>query len=367
MDTHRSAESRCAALDANRSAEPRDPTSVTANHSAESHDATSDTGRPRTARGRRIALVARLWYVDFMRESPPRLFQRQKTLLALLHALGGQSGKTDFQKLLFLYCRRVGADAPYDFVPHRFGAYSFSAKRDRLKLQELGLLAPVDRWELTSEGRRVASQLPVTAEVSRTARELPACRGDDLVALTYRRFPWYATRSEIATRVLENDDAALARIDAEKCADRGGGLLTIGYEGHSLESYLDALLRAGTSILCDVRRNPLSRKYGFSKSTLREGCNAVGIRYEHLPELGIASDRRRTLETQADYDALFADYEREDLPHQGDAIGQIAAWIVANERVTLTCYEHLPHQCHRHCVAEAVERELAKTGATSHL
>lgn len=302
-----------------------------------------------------------------MRESPPRLFERQKILLALLRALGGQSGKTDFQKLLFLYCQHVRAGAPYDFVPHHFGAYSFSAKRDRLKLQELGLLVPVDRWELTTTGQRIASQLPIAAEVSRIARKLPTSRGDELVALTYRSFPWYATRSEIATRVLSGDEDALAKIDAAKPTDRAGQLLTLGYEGHSLESYLDTLLRAGTTILCDVRRNPLSRKYGFSKSTLRESCKAVGIRYEHLPELGIASDRRRTLETQSDYDALFADYERDDLPHQGEAISQIVTWIGANERVTLTCYEHLPQQCHRHCVAEAVERELAKTGATSHL
>lgn len=87
-------------------------------------------------------------------------------------------------------------------MPHHFGAYSFSAKRDRLKLQELGLLVPVDRWELTTTGQRIASQLPIAAEVSRIAQQLPTSRGDELVALTYRRFPWYATRSEIATRVL---------------------------------------------------------------------------------------------------------------------------------------------------------------------
>lgn len=300
-------------------------------------------------------------------DSPPRLFDRQKRLLALLHALGGQSGKTDFQKLLFLYCQRVGVGAPYDFVPYRFGAYSFSANRDRLKLQELGVLEPGDRWELSAEARRFVPRFPSAQEVGGLAHELPTVRGDELVALTHRRFPWFATRSEIATRVLAGDDDALGRIEAERSQDPGAALLTLGYEGHSLESYLDTLLRAGTTILCDVRRNPLSRKYGFSKSTLREGCGWVGIRYEHLPELGIASDRRRMLETQSDYDALFADYEREDLPHQGEAIGRISTWFRAGERVTLTCYEHLPHQCHRHCVAEAVERELAKTGATSHL
>lgn len=45
------------------------------------------------------------------------------------------------------------------------------------------------------------------------------------------------------------------------------------------------------------------------KGTLSKACEGVGIRYEHLPELGIASDERRNLETQADYDALFAQYD----------------------------------------------------------
>ena len=126
--------------------------------------------------------------------------------------------------------------------------------------------------------------------------------------------------------------------------------------GPQLESYLNRLLRAGVTLLCDVRRNPLSRKYGFSKGTLSKACEGVGIRYEHLPELGIASEERRELETQADYDALFAEYERESLPKQTAALAKIRGWVEAGERVALTCFERLPHQCHRHCVAEALDQ-----------
>ncbi len=34
----------------------------------------------------------------------------------------------------------------------------------------------------------------------------------------------------------------------------------------------------------------------------------------------------------------------------------IRSWVTAGERVALTCFERLPQQCHRHCVAEALER-----------
>ncbi len=111
----------------------------------------------------------------------------------------------------------------------------------------------------------------------------------------------------------------------------------------------------------------ISRKYGFSKNTLAKGCEGIGIRYEHLPELGIASDQRQSLETQADYDALFADYENESLPLQGQALGKIEEWVRSGARVALTCYERRPEQCHRHCVADALEREFGKSLAAKHL
>ena len=145
------------------------------------------------------------------------------------------------------------------------------------------------------------------------------------------------------------------------------GLLTIGYEGRSLEGYLNLLIRNSVTVLCDVRRNPLSRKYGFSKSTLSKACEGVGIRYEHLPELGIDSEERRDLKTQADYDALFAAYERNDLPKQGAALAKIRGWIEQRERVALTCYEAQACQCHRHCVAEALARKKGARLEARHL
>ena len=137
-------------------------------------------------------------------------------------------------------------------------------------------------------------------------------------------------------------------------------MVTIGYEGKTLEGYLNQLLADGVTLLCDVRRNPISRKYGFSKGTLSDACDGVGVRYEHLPELGIASEQRQDLKTQADYEALFAAYERWDLPKQKAVVERIAGWIREGHRVALTCFEALPEQCHRHCVAEAVAERLGK-------
>jgi uncharacterized protein (DUF488 family) len=76
---------------------------------------------------------------------------------------------------------------------------------------------------------------------------------------------------------------------------------------------------------------------------------------------------RRELHTQADYDALFAAYERDNLPKQGEALAKIRTWVASGHCVALTCYEAEPCQCHRHCVAEALEREFGTKFSPQHL
>jgi uncharacterized protein (DUF488 family) len=297
----------------------------------------------------------------------PMLLDRQERLLALLHALGGNASRLDFQKLLFLYCHEPAGQGTYEFVPYKFGAFSFTSYADCRKLTERGLITGAEsEWQLTEDGTAVASRLR-QPEMAAFVSRVGTLRGDKLVADTYRRFPYFAIRSEIAKRVLRGDSEALKRIDAVRPASPGPGLATIGYEGRTLESYVNVLINAGITLLCDVRRNPLSRKYGFSKSTLAKACDGVGIRYEHLPELGVASERRQGLETQADFDELFAEYEREDLPKLGPALTKIRGWIRAGARVALTCYEREPKSCHRHCVARAIERGSKRSVVAQHL
>lgn len=294
---------------------------------------------------------------------------RHRLLLMLLDSLGGRVGNRDFQKLLFLRCQEKGASAPYEFVPYMYGAFSFTSYADRRKLVERGLLADDGQhWELTPEGKgAVKGTRSTTGTLMSVAGENCDLRGDALVAETYRRFPYYATRSTIAKSVLHGDKAALAKIESARPAPRQPGITTIGYEGHTLERYLNQLITNGVTVLCDVRRNAISRKYGFSKGTLSKACEGVGLRYEHLPDLGIASEKRQSLDTQADYDALFEEYELRHLPKQTAALASIRSWVREGARVALTCYEHLPQQCHRHCVGEALEQKFGSGFAPQHL
>ncbi len=283
------------------------------------------------------------------------LYQRQKLLLSLLKTIGGEAKSTDFQKLLFLFTKEHEEEPSYEFVPYRFGCFSFTSYADKRKLIERGYLEDCDSWKIQKEGPAPGHKQRQSLFQLREKYE--GKRGTDLINEVYSRFPETAWRSEIVDSVIK-DQSLKRRIKRAKPTRKGPGLATIGYEGKSLEKYLNLLLEDGVTILCDVRKNPLSRKYGFSKGALSSSCEGVGIQYRHLPELGIPSERRQELKTQKDYDDLFELYERNDLPKQSEALKRIASWVESGERVALTCYEHEPEQCHRHCVAEAVEQEV---------
>ena len=280
-----------------------------------------------------------------------RLLTRQKVLLELMVALGGRVCKTDFQKLLFLFTREWEDVPSYDFVPYKYGCFSFTSNADLRKLESRGLVRENDSgWVLTRAGKNCTEDSLLADAFATEHRDL---RGDALVEFVYLQYPETAWRSEILANIIK-DKRAVSRIMRSRPKGCGPGLSTIGYEGRSLEDYLNLLLEDGVTILCDVRRNPISRRYGFSKGVLCLSCENVGIRYEHIPELGIASSERKNLNSQRDYDRLFRKYERKMLPFQMDHVVRIVDWIESGERVALTCFELDPAQCHRSSVANEV-------------
>ncbi len=56
-------------------------------------------------------------------------------------------------------------------------------------------------------------------------------------------------------------------------------ILTIGYEGSTIEDLVATLKLADTQVLIDIRDVPLSRKRGFSKKAL-----AAALQGEVVPE-----------------------------------------------------------------------------------
>jgi len=109
-------------------------------------------------------------------------------------------------------------------------------------------------------------------------------------------------------------------------------------------------------VLCDVRKNSLSMKYGFSKTQLQKACEGVGIKYKHIPDLGIDSDKRQELNTQTDYNNLFKIYRNDILTKTRSQQEEIIELLKTYERVALTCFEANIYQCHRKHLAEAIAK-----------
>jgi uncharacterized protein (DUF488 family) len=63
-------------------------------------------------------------------------------------------------------------------------------------------------------------------------------------------------------------------------------LYTIGFEGADIAQFLGTLVACEIEQVLDIREVPVSRKPGFSKSSLQMALDAIGIRYCHLKALG---------------------------------------------------------------------------------
>ena len=274
------------------------------------------------------------------------MYYRRKILLTLLQVFDNKLEKMSLQKLLMLLANKQSIPGFY-FVPYKYGCYSFQANADLKTMIKYG---QVDEEENSWVKTDPTNYLPELKENDRMAlRAIKCLYGDksktELIQLTYRRFPYYALNSNIAQELLNNKE--LQAIEEIRPKFNSTVLFTIGYEGISLEQYLNKLINHGVEVLCDVRKNSLSMKYGFSKSQLQNSCNGIGIKYVHIPELGIASNKLQELNTQSDYDQLFLQYRHDVLTSTRTQQNEILELLKSHKRVALTCFEANICQCHR--------------------
>ena len=281
----------------------------------------------------------------------PTINYRQKTLIGLLSAFGGRLPRLDFQKYLFLYTQEFQKEPHFEFVPYKFGCFSFQSYADRRRLIEIGAISDTDEWIL-QKNSGASKSLFDEDQFDVFYERYAALKGNDLVQHVYRHYPYYAINSEIASELMT--PAELRAIQAEKPGDAAPCFFTIGYEGSSFEGYLNRLIKNNVRVLADVRRNPLSRKYGFSRKTLSDTVQKLGIEYIHLPALGIASDKRQELNEQADYDRLFDAYEKHDLKKNKATLQGLFKIFLSHKRVAITCFEEHVCMCHRGRIANAL-------------
>ncbi|MGE6221090.1 DUF488 family protein [Nubsella zeaxanthinifaciens] len=281
------------------------------------------------------------------------MFYRRKIILALLELFGGELEKIRLQKLLFLFSQQQ-TKPEYEFIPYKYGCYSYSANADLTTMVAKSMLIENTSSFVKSDKTSYLKLLKLEDKLKLNSIKslYGAMNSDALMKHTYKNFPYWAINSVKAASILTSEE--LKNVKKHKSTNDSITLFTIGYEGISLEGYLNRLVQNNVKLLIDVRRNPLSMKFGFSKSLLKRYCESLDIYYLHIPEVGIVSDQRQELNTQSDYDALFKVYRKENLVNTKAEQQQILNLLVKYKRVALTCFEANICQCHRKHLADAI-------------
>lgn len=128
-------------------------------------------------------------------------------------------------------------------------------------------------------------------------------------------------------------------------------LFTIGYEGATVDAFIDTLAKAGVKTLVDVRAVAQSRKPGFSKRGLAAALAERGIGYRHLQRLGTPAEGRNAARA-----GDTAKMRRVYLDHLEAADAQAEmAMLVDQARESpsaLLCFERQPAECHRSILFE---------------
>jgi len=280
---------------------------------------------------------------------------RQKILLDLLDTLPTAPGRTALVKLVFLLRQEVpslASEAFYDFLPYKFGPFSFCLYRELENLRSKGYLGDDETsviLDARTRGERanIVDSIPerIRRGIKSVSGRYGGMRYRELLAKVYRAYPWYATRSEKRRLVASN---------AVPAPSPSVAVYTVGYEGTSVDSFFDYLLRKGIKGILDVRANPVSRKYGFARRSLNDIATKLGCDYHHIPGLGIPSSHRVGLSSYEAYQRLLDRYELDMLPKcQADL--RLAADLLGQEPSALLCVEKDPRLCHPGRLAKSLE------------
>lgn len=283
------------------------------------------------------------------------MYYRRKILLSLLEVFENEVEKIQLQKLLLLL-HKWQEKPSYDFVPYKYGCFSFQANADLHTMAKYKQVENHEKtWKRIDKESYIESLKKNDKDVLfRLKRFFGDKTTNELISITYKKYPYFAINSTIAEQVLNKEE--LKEVQKLKEKSKKTCLFTIGYEGVSLEKYLNKLIDEGVSALIDVRKNSFSMKYGFSKKQLSNACEGVNICYYHLPELGIVSEKRKALNCQKDYDILFDNYKETNLKNTIATQEKVVELLIKHNRIALTCFEANVCQCHRKPLAEAITK-----------
>ena len=264
-----------------------------------------------------------------MKNSLP-LNWKQKILLNFLTALGSKKhSRLKIFKLSFLLAQDISF---YDFVPYKYGPYSFEMDKDLRMINNNGWINMNENWIhinqnsikllLIENDHKYESFNNIINKFSNTNEKY-------LIDFIYKNYPFYTQNSLLITRQKNRKQTTPVSI------------YTIGYQNLSIDLFIDILIKKGIKTVLDVRNKPFSYKYGFNYSCLNKYLPEFNINYINIPELGIEEKYRKTLSREK----LWKHYS-DLLDRRKDYLNRVIN-IVMKRPTVLMCYEINPEDCHR--------------------
>jgi len=197
----------------------------------------------------------------------------------------------------------------YHFFPHHYGPFSNVCYTDISTLQKEGYIIEKEKKiELTEKGKVALKGIDqkATLKINRVVRKFDSEK--EIMEYVYRKFPDYTIRSKL--------------LPPQK----------------------------------NVRKNPFSMKFDFTKNSLKNYLENSEIRYLHIPELGIEGEKRKDLLTLKDYKKLFEDYEKTTIKDNPKLLDNIVE-LGRSHRVALMCFEADVNMCHRGVIARNIVKK----------
>lgn len=265
------------------------------------------------------------------------MLKKHKILLSILQEFNGKIDNEKFNILLFIYSNEFENKKNFNFININNLPFSLTLLEDKKYLIAKNYLMHDENWNIQNTKKRFIFDLDM-----------------------FEKFNIQTLKNNFANKNLEelkNYFTEKYKSDFTSHNNKNKNILyTIGYESISLEEYLNKLKKENIKVLCDVRKNAYSQKFGFSKKELQYGAKLLNINYIHIPNLGIEPENRQNLKDKFDYFCLFQRYRKSLLQKINDT-NHLLQLLKNSKKIALTCFEKDFKMCHRYELAKFIKNK----------
>ncbi len=140
------------------------------------------------------------------------LYYRRKLLLAVLEVFERKLPSRMIQKYLFLVTRGSTTNT-FDFVPYKYGCYSFQAAQDLAVLSQKGMIQEIEidghNGFMLNPEVHLLDQIELfdRQKLFDIKRDFSGYTQEQLIRYTYINYPFFAINSVIAPNIITSEEA----------------------------------------------------------------------------------------------------------------------------------------------------------------